>query len=138
MPFREERLKANAKMLQFYLTQAQIKKFNIFTQFIESNGSPSDLTLLLVSITNFNHPLLKIVMLHRFLSLTSSDIYMVFRLGSPLACLKTISQALSKNIQLCRKLQLDWGSWQTIYARRAFRDASNRMNKSLTISLEPY
>lgn len=50
MPFREERLILNAKMLDIYLTPLQIRRFKVFAKLLNGDAKAADIYNLLVGL----------------------------------------------------------------------------------------
>lgn len=78
LPFREERLRVNAKMLDIYLTPLQMRRFKVFTRLLDGDAKPIDVYTLIVSANDSNRHLN--VCERKTESFFFSDICMDFRL----------------------------------------------------------
>lgn len=58
LPFREERLRVNAKMLDIYLTPLQMRRFKVFTRLLDGDAKPIDVYTLIVSANDSNRHLI--------------------------------------------------------------------------------
>lgn len=54
LPFREERLRVNAKMLDIYLTPLQMRRFKVFTRLLDGDAQQLDVYTLIVSAHDSN------------------------------------------------------------------------------------